>query len=64
MIVAHKYPLRRMAERIELLEYASIFSTTDCNSGYWQIELPEADRKKQPFSAILDHSDLAGCQSD
>lgn len=35
-----------MNECIESLGDARIFSTLDCNRGYWQVELNEADRDK------------------
>ena len=36
------YPLPRMDECIDSLGDATIFSTFDCNSGHWQVEVDEA----------------------
>jgi RNase H-like domain found in reverse transcriptase/Reverse transcriptase (RNA-dependent DNA polymerase)/Integrase zinc binding domain/Integrase core domain/Chromo (CHRromatin Organisation MOdifier) domain/Retroviral aspartyl protease len=43
------YPLPRMDECIDSLGEAVVFSTLDCNSGYWQIPLNEVDRDKTTF---------------
>ena len=45
------YPLPRMDECIDSLGNAAIFTTLDCNSGYWQIEIDEADRDKTTFTS-------------
>jgi hypothetical protein len=44
--VCDTYPLPRMDEYIDSLGDAVVFSTLDCNSGYWQIPLDEDDRDK------------------
>jgi Reverse transcriptase (RNA-dependent DNA polymerase) len=49
--VRDTYPLPRMDECIDSLGDAVVFSTLDCNSGYWQIPLDEADRDKTTFSS-------------
>lgn len=51
MTVRDTYPLPRMDECIDSLGGATIFSTVDCNNGYWQTEIPEADRNKTTFSS-------------
>jgi transposase InsO family protein len=47
--VRDTYPLPRMDECIDSLGDAVVFSTLDCNSGYWQIPLHESDRDKTTF---------------
>ena len=44
------YPLPRMEECIDSLGDATIFSTLDANSGYWQVEIAEEDRDKTTFT--------------
>ncbi|UYV76724.1 K02A2.6-like, partial [Cordylochernes scorpioides] len=43
------YPLPRIDDTLDSLRGASIFSTMDLKSGYWQIEVDEADREKTAF---------------
>jgi len=43
------YPLPRMDECIDFLGDAKVFSTLDCNAGYWQIPVLEEDRDKTTF---------------
>jgi len=43
------YPLPRMDECLDSLGDASIFTTLDCNSGYWQIPVRNEDRDKTAF---------------
>ena len=45
------YPLPRKDEFIDSLGNATLFTTLDCNSGYWQIEIDEADRDKTTFTS-------------
>jgi transposase InsO family protein len=45
------YPLPRMDECIDSLGDATIFSTLDCNSGYWQIPVHPEDRDKTTFTS-------------
>ena len=47
--VRDTYPLPRMDECIDSLGDSCVFSTLDCNTGYWQIPLHEADRDKTTF---------------
>lgn len=51
MTVRDTYPLPRMDECIDSLGGATIFSTVDCNNGYWQTKIPEADRNTTTFSS-------------
>jgi len=43
------YPLPRMDECIDSLCEATIFSTLDCNAGYWQVAIAPEDREKTAF---------------
>jgi Reverse transcriptase (RNA-dependent DNA polymerase)/Retroviral aspartyl protease len=43
------YPLPRMDECLDSLGEAGIFTTLDCNSGYWQIPVAPEDRDKTAF---------------
>ena len=45
------YPLPRMDECIDSLGDATIFTTLDCSSGYWQVEIDERDRDKTTFTS-------------
>jgi Reverse transcriptase (RNA-dependent DNA polymerase) len=49
LTVRDLYPLPRMDEYLDSLGDAVIFSTMDCNSGYWQIPISEEDRDKMAF---------------
>jgi len=40
------YPLPRMDKCIESIGEATIFSTLDCNAGYWQVAIALKDREK------------------
>ena len=52
--VPDTYPLPRMDECIDSLGDAAIFTTLDCNSGYWQIPVDPPDRDKTTFTAHYD----------
>jgi len=43
------YPLPRMDDCIDFLGDAKVFSTLDCNSGYWQIPVADEERDKTTF---------------
>ncbi|GBL98739.1 Transposon Ty3-I Gag-Pol polyprotein [Araneus ventricosus] len=43
------YPLPRTDDALDSLSGASLFSTMDLKSGYWQIEVDERDREKTAF---------------
>lgn len=47
--VRDSYPIPRMDECIDSLGDERVFSTLDCNSGYWQVQIPEQDRDKTTF---------------
>ena len=53
--IKDSYPLPRMDECIDSLGDANVFSTLDCNSGYWQVPVREEDRDKTAFTC---HSGL------
>jgi len=43
------YPLPRMDECVDSLGEVTIFSTLDCNAGYWQVAIAPEDGKKTVF---------------
>ncbi|GFU11597.1 hypothetical protein TNCV_4476491 [Trichonephila clavipes] len=43
------YPLPRIDDTLDCLKGAMFFSSMDLRSGYWQIEIDEADREKTAF---------------
>lgn len=43
------YPLPRIDDTLDCLKRAKFFSSMDLRSGYWQIEVDEADREKTAF---------------
>jgi transposase InsO family protein len=45
------YPLPRMDECIDSLGDANVFTTLDCNSGYWQIPVAPEDMDKTTFTS-------------
>ena len=47
--IRDSYPIPRMDECIDSLGEATIFTTLDCNSCYWQIPVAEADKEKTAF---------------
>jgi Reverse transcriptase (RNA-dependent DNA polymerase) len=49
--VRDSYPLPRMDECIDSLGDVSIFSTLDCNAGYWQIPVAKEDTPKTTFTS-------------
>jgi Reverse transcriptase (RNA-dependent DNA polymerase) len=51
LTVKDSYPLPRMDEWIDSLGDAKIFSTLDCNSGYWQIPVHPDDQDKTTFTS-------------
>lgn len=48
--VKDAYALPRMEEALETMAGCSWFSTLDLKSGYWQIEIDEADKAKTAFT--------------
>jgi transposase InsO family protein len=51
LTVRDAYPLPRMDECIDSLGEAKVFSTLDCNCGYWQIPVDSADQDKTTFTS-------------
>ena len=47
--VKDAYPIPRMDECIDSMGDANLFTTLDCNSGYWQIPVDPRDRDKTTF---------------
>ncbi|KAL7882920.1 hypothetical protein SRHO_G00005780 [Serrasalmus rhombeus] len=47
------FPLPRVEEALEALGQAKYFSTLDLTSGYWQVEVAEADKHKTAFSTPM-----------
>ena len=47
--IRDSYPFPRMDDYIDSLGEATVFSTLECNSGYWQIPVAEEDREKTAF---------------
>jgi len=43
------YPLPRMDDCIDSLGEGKVFSTLDCNAGYWQVLIVDGDREKTAF---------------
>lgn len=48
--VKDAYPIPRMDECLDSLGEAVVFSTLDCNAGYWQIPLAEEDKHLTAFT--------------
>jgi hypothetical protein len=51
--VPETYPLPRMDECLDSLGEAVIFTTLECNSGYWQIPLDPIDMDKPRLRPIM-----------
>jgi transposase InsO family protein len=49
LTVKDTYPLPRMDECLDSLGDAVLFTTLDCNSGYWQIPVTDEDKDKTAF---------------
>ena len=49
------YPLPRIDETLEALAGSQYFTTLDLASGYWQVEMEEADRAKTAFPTREGH---------
>ena len=47
--VPDSYPLPRADDCLDSLGKAHIFTTLDCNSGYWQVNMAEEDKDKTTF---------------
>jgi len=44
------YPLPRMEDCLDFLGAAQVFTSLDCNAGYWQVPLPKKDQEKTAFT--------------
>ena len=51
--VAEAYPLPRIDDWLDSLGDAQIFTTLDCNAGYWQVPVAPEDRDKTTFTSYL-----------
>jgi len=58
MTVKEAYHIHRMDECIYSLGDARVFSTLDCNAGYWQISVAEEDKH---LTALTSHSGAWQC---
>ena len=52
-IVADAYLLPRIGDCLDSLGDAQIFTTLDCNAGYWQMPAAPEDREKTTFTSYL-----------
>eukprot|EP00170_Pyropia_yezoensis_P000410 contig_2262_g411 len=59
MMVKHVYPIPRLDECIDFFGDATLFSTLDCNAGYWQIPLADEDKDK---TTLTGHIGLFRCE--
>jgi len=50
MTIKDAYPIPRMDECVDSLGDARVFSTLDCNAGYWQIPVAEEDKHLTAFT--------------
>ena len=50
LTIRDSYPIPRMDECIDSLGEATVFTTLDANSGYWQVEIAPEDRDKTTFT--------------
>ena len=51
--VSDTYPLPRIDDCIDSLGNATIFTTLDANSGYWQVPVAPEDRDKTTFTTFM-----------
>jgi len=51
--VGDAYPLPRIDDCLDSLGDASIFSTLDCNAGYWQVPVAPEDQDKTTFTSYM-----------
>ncbi|GFT86228.1 hypothetical protein TNCV_2419971 [Trichonephila clavipes] len=56
------YPLPRIDDTLDCLKGAKFFSSMDLRSGYWQIEIDEADREKTAFITPKAYTSLKSCR--
>ncbi|UYV73297.1 K02A2.6-like [Cordylochernes scorpioides] len=48
------YPLPQIDDTLDSLKGAKFYSSMDLRSGYWQIEVDEADRENLPLLPLMD----------
>jgi len=53
LTVTDAYPLPRMDDCMDSLGDAAVFTTLDCNFGYWQIPVAERDRDATTFTSHM-----------
>lgn len=49
MTIKEVFSIPRMGECIDGLNEAQVFTSLECDSGYWQIPIAEVDRDKTAF---------------
>ena len=58
------YPLPRVDDTLDTLAELKLFSTLDLSSGYWQVEVADADKEKTAFTTHKkDSLSLMPCHS-
>ena len=58
------FPLPRIEEALDALGNATLFSTLDLTSGYWQVEVDEDDKHKTAFTTPWVSLNVTECLSD
>ena len=56
-VVLDRFPLPILGEILQSLSGNDVFSTLDCQSGFWQIELDEASKPITAFSTRTGHNE-------
>ena len=57
------YPLPRIDATLDTLHGSQWFTTLDLLSGYWQVEMDEADKHRQLFALQRGFSNFESCHS-